>query len=80
LDSLKSDFNFKISVLNFARHENERRAGRSRSRKEAESDRLEFEMESLGLTIAYKKIRFSQKRAADTPSNSKSSSDADNAW
>lgn len=78
MDSVKTDFSFKINVLNLARHEKERQNERTHLRKKAEIDRLEYEKESLGLEIAYKKMMFAQKRAAcfsSTPSSSDVDSD-----
>lgn len=49
LDSLKTDFAFKINVLNLARHEKERRIASARLRKKARLDRMEYEKESLRL-------------------------------
>lgn len=43
LNSLKNEFDFKISVLNLARHEKKRKVERSRSKEKAEIDRLGFE-------------------------------------
>lgn len=70
LDSLKTDFIFKLNVLNLARRENERQTASIRLKKKAELDRLEYEKESLGLEIAYKQKKFAQLRAAQLPSTS----------